>query len=103
VFAGFLNIIAPEPLRADYLRWGYPGWFHYATGALEWSSAVLLIRHGTRKAGAMLGGLIMGAAIMTLLLHREWLHAIFPALFFFVLVVVCFAGRGTRLGSAPDR
>lgn len=85
--AGLLNFLVPGPLRADYMRWGYPGWFHYATGTLEWLSAVLLARCGTRRVGAALGSLLMGAAIVTVLVHREWMHALFPALTFAFLIL----------------
>jgi hypothetical protein len=32
--AGLLNIFATAPLLAEYRQWGYPWWFHYATGLL---------------------------------------------------------------------
>ena len=80
VCAGLLNVFATAPLLAEYQRWGYPGWMHYATGVLELSSAVLLARKPTRQVGIALGAAIMLAAVLTLAIHREWLHAVFPAL-----------------------
>lgn len=85
IFAGLLNIFAPIPLLEDYLRWGYPGWFHYATGSLELLSAFLQGRRATSKAGVMLGASVMGVAVVTLLIYHEWLHAVFPSLIFVTL------------------
>lgn len=85
VFSGLLNIFAPTPLIEDYLRWGYPGWFHYSTGSLELLSAFLQGRRATSKAGVVLGALILGAAVITLLIYHEWLHATFPLLIFLAL------------------
>ena len=50
VFGAAVNISAPESVAADYQRWGYPDWFHFATGGLELATAVLLAQAGTRRA-----------------------------------------------------
>ena len=42
------NIFAPPSIYEEYLRWGYPGWFHFVTGSLELTTAVLLARAQTR-------------------------------------------------------
>lgn len=85
LFAGLLNTFAPAPLREDYLRWGYPSWFHCATGAVEILSASLQVRRATSKAGVVPGMLVMGVAVITLLMYHEWLHAAFPLLIFVAL------------------
>ena len=85
VFAGLLNIFAPVSLVEDYQRWGYPGWFHYATGSLELLSAFLQARRATSKAGVVLAASVMGVAVITLLIYHEWLHAPFPLLIFVTL------------------
>jgi len=84
--AGLLNVFATDPLLAEYRRWGYPGWMHYLTGLLELASAVLQARKGTNKFGVGLGALVMLAAVLTLAIHREWLHAVFPALVLLALI-----------------
>ena len=80
IIASLLNIAAPVSLSEDYARWGYPAWFHYATGALELASALLQSRRATAMVGLVLGMLIMAAAIATLVAHKEWTHAVLPAL-----------------------
>ena len=76
--AGGLNVVAPGSIAQDYQRWGYPDWFHYATGAFELMSALLLPWPARRRAGAALGLLVMAAAIVTLIISREWAHAVIP-------------------------
>lgn len=72
------NIFATEQIAADYARWGYPGWFHYLTGSLELITAMLLALISLRFWGAVLGAVLMVAASSTVLLHREYGHAIAP-------------------------
>lgn len=90
LFGGFGNVFASEGILADYAQWGYPAWFHYLTGALELSTAALLLFARTRLAGAMLGGAVMIAAAGTVVVHADYLHAIPPVL---VLALVYFAIR----------
>lgn len=97
--AGLLNLAEPAPLAADYLRWGYPDWFHYVTGTLELLTAFLQSRRATRVVGLVLGVSLMGAAVVTLLVHREWPHATLPALIFIALAFAC-ASPGKAHASA---
>lgn len=75
-----LNWIAPLAIRQSYARWRYPDWFHYVTAMLELAAAVLLAVASTRSLGVALAALIMAAATLTLLRHREFGHAVLPAL-----------------------
>lgn len=90
------NWIAPPKIAADYARWGYPASFHYVTAVLEALAAAMILLPSTRSAGAVLGALVMGAAIATLLKHREYGHAI-PA----AIVLVACAIVITIDGSSP--
>ncbi|MAS12602.1 MAG: DoxX family protein [Nitratireductor sp.] len=86
VLGGFLNIFASPVVLDDYQRWGYPGWFHYVTGLLEWSSALLVALPFTRLAGSALAATVMTAAAATVLLHGEYAHAVAPLV---ILALVC--------------
>lgn len=86
-FAGLLNVFGTAPLLVEYRRWGYPAWFHYVTGVFELSSALLQTRRTTDKAGVALGAAVMAAAFLTLVFQHEWLHAAFPLLVFFALII----------------
>lgn len=99
IFAGFLaaffllggsmNIFASDAILADYHRWGYPGWFHYLTGALEWTTAVLIAIPRSRLLGSLLGCALMTSAAATVLLHGEYAHALAPLI---VLTLVALNG-----------
>jgi len=86
--AGVFNAIGPTATRADFARWGYPRWWNSLTGGLEMLSAVLIALPASRIAGLTLGALIIAAAVLTLLRHREFSHlvplGVFAALIAFV-------------------
>jgi DoxX-like family len=78
VVGSLSNIFASPSIYAEYLQWGYPRWFHFVTGTLELTTAVLLARTQTRLWGAALGTTVMLAALATVTLHGEYEHGIAP-------------------------
>ncbi|WP_307252096.1 DoxX family protein [Paraburkholderia graminis] len=52
VVGSLSNIVAPRSVFEEYLKWGYPHWFHFVTGSLELMTAVLLARARTRLWGS---------------------------------------------------
>lgn len=72
------NIFAPGSIYEEYLKWGYPYWFHFVTGALELTAAILLFRAPSRLSGAALGCTVMFAALATVIIHGEYEHAVPP-------------------------
>ena len=82
-----INILAPGSTAAEYRRWGYPDWFHFVTGALEFATAVLLVLTATRLLGAGLGGAVMLAAAATVIVHGEYVRAAPPVAILVLLVV----------------
>ncbi len=78
VVGSLSNIFAPGSIHEEYLRWGYPHWFHFVTGSLELATAVLLARSRTRLWGAALGCAVMLAALATVTLHGEYGHGVPP-------------------------
>ena len=84
VLAGFFvvgsltNIVAPRSIYEEYMKWGYPHWFHFVTGSLELMTAVLLARARTRLWGSALGCTVMLAALATVTLHGEYGHGVAP-------------------------
>jgi hypothetical protein len=98
VAGGLGNIIAPPSIVADYARWGYPDWFHYVTGSLELATAILLFRPRTLRAGLVLGAFPMAAALVTLLLHREFGHMVAPALVMSLIVFIWLKSWRLRVG-----
>ena len=96
VLGGTMNILASPEILADYERWGYPVWFPYVTGGLEWTAAVLIALPATRLAGSALAAAIMVSAAGTVILHGEYLHAVPPVI---VFTLVCLNGWLTRKNS----
>lgn len=100
IAGGYTNLFPPEAVVQDYERWGYPGWFSRITGILELVTAVLLVPSRTRLAGVAFGGCVMLAAVATLLVNREWLHAAAPLTVLFALCVNYLLARRT-LAARP--
>ena len=82
------NIFAPGSVYEEYLRWGYPHWFHFVTGSLELTTAVLLAQARTRLWGSAIGCTVMLAALATVTLHGEYGHAVAPLIVATLSIVV---------------
>ncbi|HXS03042.1 MAG TPA: DoxX family protein [Rhodanobacter sp.] len=78
VAGSLTNIFAPGSIYQEYLKWGYPHWFHFVTGSLELTAAILLFRVPSRLWGAALGCTVMLAALATVIIHGEYGHAVPP-------------------------
>jgi len=88
VVGSLSNIIAPGSIYEEYLKWGYPRWFHFVTGSLELTTAVLLARANTRLLGAALGCAVMLGALATVTLHGEYGQAVPPLVVATLTIVV---------------
>ena len=74
--AGLFNAIDTPATQSDFARWGYPRWWGRFTGGLEMISAVLLALPLSRIGGLALGAVIIAAAVLTVLRHREFKHLV---------------------------
>ena len=74
--AGLVNAISAPSTQSSFVRWGYPRWWGRLTGGLEMLTAVLLALPGSRNAGLILGAVIIAAAVLTVLRHREFSHLV---------------------------
>jgi len=72
--AGLFNAIGTPATQSDFARWGYPRWRSRFTGGLEMISAVLIALPASRVVGLALGAVIIAAAVMTVLRHRDFSH-----------------------------
>jgi len=99
VFGGIGNLIQPGSVSGNYLRWGYPGWFHLVTSAMELTTAALLASAGTRRLGAALGCLVMTAAAATVTTHGEYGEALLPAAILFLTAGVGLMARRTAAAA----
>ena len=74
--AGLFNAIGTAKTQSDFARWGDPRWWGFFTGGLEMASAVLIALPASRLAGLALGAVIIAAAVVTVLRHREFPHLV---------------------------
>lgn len=74
VGAGVVNAVGARAQRSSFVRWGYPAWWCRVTGGLEVVTAVLIVWPATRSAGLGLGAMIIAAAVVTVVRHRELSH-----------------------------
>ena len=102
VVGSLINIFAPGSTYEEYLRWGYPHWFHFVTGSLELTAAVLLARAPTRLWGAALGCTVMLAALATVTLHGEYGHGMPPLVAATLSIVVGWIAWRKRLPPETD-
>ena len=72
--AGLFNAIGAPATQRSFIRWGYPGWWSRVTGATEIAVAGLIAVPLTRGGGLILGSLVIVAACLTVLRHREFAH-----------------------------
>lgn len=99
VVGSLSNILAPGSIYEEYLRWGYPHWFHFVTGSLELTAAVLLAQPRTRLWGSALGCAVMLAALATVTLHGEYGHGVAPFIVAILSIVVGWLAWRERLPS----
>lgn len=99
VLGSLSNIVAPRSIFEEYLKWGYPQWFHSVTGSLELMTAVLLARARTRLWGSALGCTVMLAALATVTVHGEYGHGVAPLVVAILSIVVGWITRRKRLAG----
>ncbi|WP_233344878.1 DoxX family protein [Burkholderia cepacia] len=99
VVGSLSNIVAPRSIFEEYLKWGYPHWFHFVTGSLELMTAVLLARARTRLWGSALGCAVMLAALATVTVHGEYGHGVAPLVVATLSIVVGWIAWHTRLAA----
>jgi hypothetical protein len=85
--AGLFNAIGTPATQDGFVRWGYPKWWCRVTGVLEMAVAILIAFTATRGWGLLLGAVVIGAAVLTVLRHREFAH-LAPLGFFAALLLL---------------
>jgi len=89
--AGVFNAIGTRATRESFVRCGYPSWWHLFTGGLEILSAILIALPAGREAGLVLGTIIIVAAVLTVLRHREYSDLPLPSVFLVLIALAAFS------------
>ena len=89
--AGLFNAIGTRSTREDFVRWGYPSWWHQVTGGLEILCAILIALPLGRAAGLGLGAIIIVAASLTVLRHRDYVHLAPLGIFLALIALAAFS------------
>ena len=85
--AGLFNAIGTPGTQSDFARWGYPRGWNILTGGLEIMSALLIALPVSRIVGLALGAVIIAAAVLTVLRHRDFSHLV-PLSVFVALIAL---------------
>ena len=99
--AGLFNAIGTAATRSSFVRWGYPAWWCHVTGGLEMANTVLIAFPVTRGVGLIFGAVIIAAAVLTLLRHREFSH-LAPLGLFVALLVLTEIGPERTAAFSPS-
>jgi uncharacterized membrane protein YphA (DoxX/SURF4 family) len=70
--AGILNCIGTQKTKSEFAKWGYPPAWNLVTGGLEITAAALVAYPPGRLFGLALAAIIMIAAAVALLRHRQY-------------------------------
>jgi uncharacterized membrane protein YphA (DoxX/SURF4 family) len=86
--AGWLNLFAPDFIRAEFKSWGYSDRLRIAVGATEWAAAIVLLIPSVRLIGCALAIVIILGVIVTFLRHREFMRLEYPAVLLSIILLV---------------
>ena len=96
VAVGLGKLIRPETHIQSFERWGYPGWFVFFTGVVEFLGGGFLVFRGFRLWGVLVLAMTMIGAAVTHLMAGEIAAVPIPL---FLLAILCILGFLSWRGS----
>ena len=88
--AGLAKFISPA-LADQFAHWGFANWFRVVIGILEMSGGLMLLAPRLAWRGALVLGLVMLGAAITLWWHDETMQALVPSTLLLVTSMVGYA------------
>lgn len=92
--AGWLNLSAPDFIRAEFRAWGYSDRLRVAVGVLEWIAAATLLIPPLRLIGCGVAVVILLGVLATLWRHREFMRLEYPVVLLVVTLLTAAHMRG---------
>lgn len=102
LFAGGIKLSGQPAAAEMFMRFGFPLWFMYLTGAIEVGSAILVLVPRLAPVGAGLLVCVMIGAIFTHLTHGQLPMIVIPIALLLIAIAVGTL-RGWRVGQPPSR
>ena len=101
---GAMKLMGVDMLVQNFQRWGYPGWFLYAIGAVEVMGALGLVFERVRFQAAMVLSMLLVGAIVTHLRACEYVAAMMPAMFMALTLPLAWSAKsGCMLLSCANK
>lgn len=100
---GAMKLMGSEMAVEMFQQWGYALWFMYLIGVLEVAAgiAVLIPRVATYAAGYLTVQML--GALVTHVVHTEWLFALLPIVMGALAIYTMFARIPDAAGATPAR
>ncbi|NPT59774.1 DoxX family protein [Paraburkholderia elongata] len=86
--AGIVNLTGPPAIRAEFEKWGYPGWFRVAIATVELGGSILLFTPGTQWLGASILLVVTLGILVSFSRSKEWMRMQYPFVLLFLLVAI---------------
>src|SRR5258706_14184149 len=99
--AGWLNLAAPDFIRAEFRAWGLSDRLRVTVGVLEWIAAAGILIPPLRLIGCSIAAAIMLGVLSTLLRQREFMRLEYPAVLLALLLLITAATVGMADALEP--
>ena len=86
--AAIVNLIGPPGIRAEFTKWGYPGWFRVAVATIELIGSVLLVVSGAQWLGASILLVLTLGILASFARSKEWMRMQYPLVLLLLLATM---------------
>jgi uncharacterized membrane protein YphA (DoxX/SURF4 family) len=83
--AATVNLIGPPAIRAEFTKWGYPGWFRVTVATVELVGSILLFAPGAHWLGASILLVLTLGILASFARSKEWMRMQYPLVLLFLL------------------